>query len=480
MSVKHFSACLLLLLGLAACGYRTGAPAATASPAELPKSPEIVALEAAQSFLEGHLGRELQGIEVAYGPAQWPDASMDCPQEGAVYEQVPTSGYEFQMTVEGVTYRLHINADGSSVLLCPPLAEETAALPAGPVLPPVLEAPLARSRELLVQFTGVSSDTVTLDLLAWEPVTFTSTALGCPQVGVAYQELPLPGYSLQLGFFGETYEVHSDLSGDLIVLCQAPAQEAPPPAEGAAAELPAEIQAPFIEAHTLLAGVLGVDPATLTIEGLGWERVTFPSTALGCPRPGQEYLDVETEGYVFSLVYGGMPYTIHTDLVGNTGVLCLPEETAEAPAGDLGGMVFSSYSDPQLGVGASYPLGWTVQPNPGEAELYFGPAGDPSRGMIISRAVIDTGAIETWLSDYQLALYASDPTAVAYGDRESVRPGALSRRYSLELQGLPVIQRTTFFASGYRVIQWAPQSEWAAWDDAFLQILDSLVVESAP
>ena len=49
---------------------------------------------------------------------QWSDASLGCPREGFGYAQVITPGYKLIFELEGVSYPVHTNADGSHMVIC--------------------------------------------------------------------------------------------------------------------------------------------------------------------------------------------------------------------------------------------------------------------------------------------------------------------------------------------------------------------------
>ena len=69
---------------------------------------------------------------------------------------------------------------------------------------------------------GITPQEVTV--LASEPVEWSDTSLGCPQPGMMYAQVITPGYSFLLDAAGEHYEVHTDLTGQSVVICQ-PAPE---------------------------------------------------------------------------------------------------------------------------------------------------------------------------------------------------------------------------------------------------------------
>lgn len=51
-------------------------------------------------------------------PVQWSDASPGCPQDGFAYAQVITPGHKPVFELEGITYPVHSNADGSHGVVC--------------------------------------------------------------------------------------------------------------------------------------------------------------------------------------------------------------------------------------------------------------------------------------------------------------------------------------------------------------------------
>ena len=480
MSVKSRVIVFVALLLLAACSAvrDEGGSQPTKPP---PSDPNVVALEAAQAHLAEHLGKDLQGIQVAYGPGEWTDTSLGCPQDGKEPEERVVTGFTFEMTVDGTMYELHTDGDGVIVVLCPEKGSEPAPKETDLAPPAELEMPLEKVRTILSESMGVPLDSLDPGDLVWESVTFPNSGLGCPEPDTAYLEVLTEGYAFTYTFQGRAYEVHTDLAGDTAVLC--PEGEIAGGGETlttSSDDLPDLIEAPYLIARTVLADELGVSPETLTFEVISWEEATFPSSALGCPEEGMAYAAVEVDGYIFSLTHSGTQYRVHTDLSGTNGVQCREsgqgEIAAPPSAGESATMVFTSFGDDTLGFGISYPLGWTVEPAEAEGEVLFRPAGsDPTLGMIVSRLDGKSGEVEGWVSEYQITLYSNDPTAIQIEEPHQIGPGGQSQLYSREIEGTPVFERVTFFAKGYRVLQWAPMVERTMWSDAFVQMLNSLV-----
>lgn len=59
-----------------------------------------------------------------------------------------------------------------------------------------------------------------IDLLEVEAVEWSDASLGCPKEGQMYAQVVTPGYRMLLEAEGETYELHTDRSGDRIVICE--------------------------------------------------------------------------------------------------------------------------------------------------------------------------------------------------------------------------------------------------------------------
>lgn len=90
------------------------------------------------------------------------------------------------------------------------------------------------------------------------------------------------------------------------------------PGEGVTGEVPAELMQRIKQD---LAGRTGADPAAMR-ELIG-AFVEWPNSALGCPQPGVEYLQVITPGYRVVLEVGGTTYDYRSDERGFF-MLCTP------------------------------------------------------------------------------------------------------------------------------------------------------------
>ncbi len=83
--------------------------------------------------------------------------------------------------------------------------------------PPADSAAAAAVAYLAVEL-DVSPEQVTV--LSSEAVEWPDTSLGCPQPGMMYAQVITPGYRFLLQAGGKKYEVHTDQTGQSVVICQ--------------------------------------------------------------------------------------------------------------------------------------------------------------------------------------------------------------------------------------------------------------------
>jgi hypothetical protein len=83
----------------------------------------------------------------------------------------------------------------------------------GPPMPAASAAVAYLADEL-----GITPQEVTV--LASEQVEWSDASLGCPQPGMMYAQVVTPGYSFLLDAAGEQYKVHTDLTGQSVIVCQ--------------------------------------------------------------------------------------------------------------------------------------------------------------------------------------------------------------------------------------------------------------------
>jgi hypothetical protein len=152
---------------------------------------------------------------------------------------------------------------------------------------------------------GLAPDDV--EATAIEPVEWPDASLGCPEPGKVYAQVITPGYRIVLEVNDRQYELHTDQSGGMVVMCERKLDKGPAAAV----------------AH--LADELGIP--TEEIEVLSVEMYEWPDTSLGCPQPGQAYAQVVTPGYRIILKAQGERYEVHTDEEGRITVICEPKHS---------------------------------------------------------------------------------------------------------------------------------------------------------
>lgn len=238
---------------------------------------------------------------------------------------------------------------GSATQISPPVAEQPTTMPeptmmAEPTVAPPAEQPttgsnpdqsvtgvpatgstsqgsdvaVAQARHQLARHLGIGEDK--LSLQSANAQQWPNGALGCPEAGVAYNEMVIPGFLLKFSGAGQSYEVHTDSQGTQLVLCEngkptdisadatgssgGPLQPAAPAADPASQ--------PLVElAQQALAKDLGVSQADVKL--VTAEPAEWNDSSLGCPKPGMTYLQVISPGYRIVLEAQGQQHEYHTD-----------------------------------------------------------------------------------------------------------------------------------------------------------------------
>lgn len=233
-------------------------------------------------------------------------------------EPVP-DGFQYTLTVregEGqfsvVLYEGRLSAEAQNLLeaLMSWFVYPESALPPSTPESSVPE-PVWAAVRALAEHLGISE--AAIRVLSFQEVEWPDTSLGCPEPGMMYAQVITPGYRVVLGAAWQTYEVHTDWSGQRVVICRPEGAEPSPTGE---AQAPGAVQA----AVRALAERLGVPESVVAVAS--WEPVDWPDTSLGCPEPGKMYAQVITPGYQVILEVNGKRYVAHTDRAGRRVVFC--------------------------------------------------------------------------------------------------------------------------------------------------------------
>lgn len=89
--------------------------------------------------------------------------------------------------------------------------------PVSPVERPSLDIVDAAVEQAISEL-NVDPDAV--EVISIESVEWSDTSLGCPQPDEMYAQVITPGYRVVLAVDGETYEVHTDATGENLAICQ--------------------------------------------------------------------------------------------------------------------------------------------------------------------------------------------------------------------------------------------------------------------
>lgn len=157
------------------------------------------------------------------------------------------------------------------------------------------------AREVLARKLGVAADQFQVEDV--RPVEWPDSSLGCPEKGVMYAQMLVPGYSVRLRAGEAIHDVH--VGGGRAVTCRAPAV----PREASYMESVAKAQA---LARRALAARLKVDEKSVKVSFL--RPAAWPDASLGCPERGRSYEKGETRGFLIELEHKGRRYRYHSDL----------------------------------------------------------------------------------------------------------------------------------------------------------------------
>ncbi len=155
---------------------------------------------------------------------------------------------------------------------------------------------IARNR--LAEQLSVPADRFQLEGV--EAVDWPNSAIGCPEKGMMYAQVIVPGYRVRFRQDERRHEVH--VGGGRAVVCGA--GEA---VKGAYVLAGLRM---YNQARQDLAARLKVEEKEVTGT---WKAVRWPDASLGCPEPDKTYEPVPTPGYLIKLSQGGRTYLYHAD-----------------------------------------------------------------------------------------------------------------------------------------------------------------------
>ncbi|HHS98488.1 MAG TPA: hypothetical protein ENK08_11470 [Chloroflexi bacterium] len=174
------------------------------------------------------------------------------------------------------------------------------------------ESAIALAKQTLAQYLGI--DEAEIKPTHVERITWPDTSLGCPEKGMMYAQVLVPGYRILLRVGEREFWVHVG-NGRAVICGGEPTGTPMPDMVSTAAEL-------YEKARSDLAHRLDVPVEEIKARSI--QPTTWPDGRMGCPQPGESFPQTPTEGFVILLEHQGRTYEYHTD--GERFVLCNPPQ----------------------------------------------------------------------------------------------------------------------------------------------------------
>lgn len=234
-----------------------------------------------------------------------------------------------------------------------------------------------------------------------------------------------------------------------------------------------------------------------------YEATTFTDAALGCPEPGKTYAPGPLLGFRFLFTIGDTSYDVRATRDGAVIAVCaaIVNTNAPTPTPAAGSLPPTPSPDPALptasptppppptaipptqevglavyrgtGYSIAYPNIWDITDR--SVDIYFGPGTSPRcDGPGMTMTVLGAAGNQTpdaLINGYLQSLGRAE----VLPDRVDVRRLGRSAVYVAPCaNGAPRVHRVTVFVAygqAYRVVQFAPQTDFAGWDGKFLEII---------
>jgi len=225
---------VIVTMLLAACGRPTPDSTPTPTPPVSPISPisplpvpplvpdtEAQRLQELQAQVAEQLGLPTGALAlVSAEQVTWPDTSLGCPQPDMMYAQVLTPGWRVEFVdTEGVAYQVHTDDDFEDFIICEPSDETT--IPPAYADNPAVEAAI----KTLVEQEGVAAASVTV--VEVEAVDWPDACLGCAKPDEVCAMVITPGYRIILESDAQTYTLHTNRTGQRVIICTLPGAASP-------------------------------------------------------------------------------------------------------------------------------------------------------------------------------------------------------------------------------------------------------------
>jgi hypothetical protein len=163
------------------------------------------------------------------------------------------------------------------------------------------DAAIALARKTLQQ--QIQAEESAMEVEDATAVTWPDAGLGCPQKGMMYAQMMVPGYRVRLRADGHSYDVH--VGGSRAVVCP----DASGGSRGGYLSSAAELGA---KARRDLAHRLKTTEPKIEVKFV--RPTTWPDAELACAGAAATPAPRETQGFVIELVHEGQTYRYHTDM----------------------------------------------------------------------------------------------------------------------------------------------------------------------
>lgn len=196
----------ILLLGIVGCSPAGSEPGIEPT-VEAAEQVAAEALPAAQQALADYLGvtsdtLALETIE----DAEWSDSCLGLGGPAESCAAVITPGYAITFTVDGESYTVRTDLDGTRARV----EEAAGEAPVGDELPPAVEA----ARAALANELGI--DLAAVELVSFEQREWSDSCLGLGGPAEICAAVITPGWEVMLMAEGEQYEVRTDFEGEQV------------------------------------------------------------------------------------------------------------------------------------------------------------------------------------------------------------------------------------------------------------------------
>ncbi len=299
---KPILAMLVFLMALlVACGPTVDVPE---SGTALPEATDPPALEtpagedassaisaAAVAFLAQQLGVAEEEIEVTeIAEVEFSDSCLGLGGPAESCLQAITPGWLVLLDVNGETYEVHTDQTGEQVRVASTL----------PVGDGASDPAVGAAQEFLAAELGVALGDV--QVVSVEAAEFSDSCLGLGGPDELCAQVITPGWVILADVSGQTYEVHTDQTGQQVRV----ASDTP--------EGNAQADTAAAAAQEFLSAELGV--ALGDVQVVSVEPAEFSDSCLGYGGPDESCLQAITPGWIVMLDINGEAYEAHTDETG--------------------------------------------------------------------------------------------------------------------------------------------------------------------